>query len=615
MWSVQPVGADLEVSFGVWRDMGYSGQPAAYIFEAESASVATAMDLSVPQSSAGPRRWRDEPRFEEDVETLDVVDTLLHWLRGKHGSAARPPLFASNSYGRVPKAQRTARTWQYVLRLPACLSAAPLFQDAASILWCPGVVGRTFDVPLERMVPGEWQWVFWPAALTVPEYLQRWSLVDELDDVSSPGVACYGALIDATHRAALWPPAHTVISWMDVSAGHLLQLVDTLDRLSADELLVAAEDALLPVHAWALPMDDDSVQADELRFVLLLVTCARVATKTADVLGVDACQIRCTTLLQSMLRAWVSYVEMGRRRRQAVRGSRRSRTTRGDRNRTMQQRDEDEAQRIRRMNVEAVMHMKANHLRRQRVRVVTQRTMFLLRCVWQAFVDTVRLAAVAQQWDEAERHLQQYVSDGQLHVCTSEVCLPGGHLLERNQLVGVPRADAVETDTTITVEYYRPGGENPGDVQSCTTLLVGAVEAGTFHQFQSVPCSTPGFSLCGFQLCWRLWARLPADMDGAVACDAQLAVMGREEGEWKSGSKARGHPFVRKIELHSLVWERCAPSAQQLQAQGLATKFGLAQADAHTDAEGGWDVEGGWDEDDTMSEASWDGEAWNEPGA
>ena len=72
---------------------------------------------------------------------------------------------------------------------------------------------------------------------------------------------------------------------------------------------------------------------------------------------------------------------------------------------------------------------------------------------------------------------------------------------------------------------------------------------------------------------------------------------------------------MRRIELHGLVWERCAPSAQQLQAQWLATKFASAQADAYTDAEGGLDAEGGWDEDDTMSEASWDGEAWNEPGA
>ena len=61
-----------------------------------------------------------------------------------------------------------------------------------------------------------------------------------------------------------------------------------------------------------------------------------------------------------------------------------------------------------------------------------------------------------------------------------------------------------------------PGSENPGDVQSCTTPLVGAVEAGTFIQFQSVPCSTPGFSLCGFRLRWQLWARLPAVGGGVV---------------------------------------------------------------------------------------------------
>ena len=46
-----------------------------------------------------------------------------------------------------------------------------------------------------------------------------------------------------------------------------------------------------------------------------------------------------------------------------------------------------------------------------------------------------------------------------------------------SQLVGVPHAEVDEADTMITVEYYRPGSENPGDVQSCTTPLVGAVEA------------------------------------------------------------------------------------------------------------------------------------------
>ena len=98
-------------------------------------------------------------------------------------------------------------------------------------------------------------------------------------------------------------------------------------------------------------------------------------------------------------------------------------------------------------------------------------------------------------------------------------------------------------------------------------------------------------------------------------CDAQLSVMEREEVEWRSGSGARGHPFVQRIELHSLIWERCLPSAQQLRAQRLAEDFASAQADAFADVEGGWDPEGGLSDDDTESEASWDDEAWNEPGA
>ena len=98
-------------------------------------------------------------------------------------------------------------------------------------------------------------------------------------------------------------------------------------------------------------------------------------------------------------------------------------------------------------------------------------------------------------------------------------------------------------------------------------------------------------------------------------CDAQLSVMEREEVEWRSGSGARGHPFVQRIELHGLVWERCLPSAQQLRAWRLAEDFASAQADAFADVEGGWDPEGGLSDDDTESEASWDDEAWNEPGA
>ena len=66
----------------------------------------------------------------------------------------------------------------------------------------------------------------------------------------------------------------------------------------------------------------------------------------------------------------------------------------------------------------------------------------------------------------------------------------------------------------------------------------------------------------------------------------------------------------RYIYLESLL-----PSAQQLRAQRLAGDFASAQADAFADVEGGWEPEGGLSDDDTESEASWDDEAWNEPGA
>ena len=53
----------------------------------------------------------------------------------------------------------------------------------------------------------------------------------------------------------------------------------------------------------------------------------------------------------------------------------------------------------------------------------------------------------------------------------------------------------------------------------------------------------------------------------------------------------------------------------QHKAQRLAEDFASAQGDAFADVEGGWDPEGGLSDDDTESEASWDDEAWNEPGA
>ena len=91
--------------------------------------------------------------------------------------------------------------------------------------------------------------------------------------------------------------------------------------------------------------------------------------------------------------------------------------------------------------------------------------------------------------------------------------------------VGVPLDMAGENQTRITVEYYRPGSVNPGDVHICTALFEGAVEAGTFKSIQSVPCSTPVFSVCGFRLWWTVSAREPMRGGDGVMCDARL--MGR----------------------------------------------------------------------------------------
>ena len=79
----------------------------------------------------------------------------------------------------------------------------------------------------------------------------------------------------------------------------------------------------------------------------------------------------------------------------------------------------------------------------------------------------------------------------------------GGQLLVDGRLVGVPLDTVGDTDTRITVEYYRPGSLNPGDVHKCTALLEGAVEAGTFQTINSVPCSTPVFFVCGFRFWWK----------------------------------------------------------------------------------------------------------------
>ena len=71
------------------------------------------------------------------------------------------------------------------------------------------------------VVPGEWQWVFWPAALSLPDHVQQQSL-EEVDGLaSSPGAACFDALLCATEDGTLWPPADTVASWMGVSAERL----------------------------------------------------------------------------------------------------------------------------------------------------------------------------------------------------------------------------------------------------------------------------------------------------------------------------------------------------------------------------------------------------------
>ena len=191
-----------------------------------------------------------------------------------------------------------------------------------------------------------------------------------------------------------------------------------------------------------------------------------------------------------------------------------------------------------------------------------------------------------------------------------------GRLFVGERSVGVPLDMAGENQTRITVEYYRPGSVNPGDVHICTALIEGAVEAGTFKSIQSVPCSTPVFSVCGFRLWWNVSARKPACEGDEIECDARLMVSRAEDEDGYGLSRARGFPFVR-IELQEcgLVWQRCVPTEVQRLTWLAATEFASAQSDVYVNPEEVGNPEGGWEDEDYMFEASWEEEIWDDSGA
>ena len=88
-----------------------------------------------------------------------------------------------------------------------------------------------------------------------------------------------------------------------------------------------------------------------------------------------------------------------------------------------------------------------------------------------------------------------------------------------------------------------------------------------------------------------------------------------EKEMWIGGSRARGFPFVRIEPGHyGLVWQRCVPTEAQRLARLAEAKFTSRQLDAFEDQYGVWDPDGGLADGETL-EASWDGEAWDDPDA
>lgn len=305
--------------------------------------------------------------------------------------------------------------------------------------------------------------------------------------------------------------------------------------------------------------------------------------------------------------AWVTDVTLKRGRRGRAGKSRqskrlRSRTARTHRQRSTQQQAAAESQRLRRMMVQAAKDVAAKEVQLKARKAQAQRARFLLTCVLRTLKDVAAISRVLRHGDWPQQLLGMFVACGRLFVG------------ERS--VGVPLDMAGENQTRITVEYYRPGSVNPGDVHICTALIEGAVEAGTFKSIQSVPCSTPVFSVCGFRLWWNVSARKPACEGDEIECDARLMVSRAEDEGGYGLSRARGFPFVR-IELQEcgLVWQRCVPTEVQRLTWLAATEFASAQSDAYVNPEEVGNPEGGWEDEDYMFEASWEEEIWDDSGA
>ena len=151
----------------------------------------------------------------------------------------------------------------------------------------------------------------------------------------------------------------------------------------------------------------------------------------------------------------------------------RSRTARAHRQRSTQQQATDESQRLKREMIKAAKRVAAKEVKYKALKAQAQRARFLLACAFHTLKDVAAISRVLRHGDWPQQLLGMFVACGRLFVG------------ERS--VGVPLDMAGENQTRITVEYYRPGSVNPGDVHICTALIEGAVEAGTFKSIQSVP--------------------------------------------------------------------------------------------------------------------------------
>ena len=88
------------------------------------------------------------------------------------------------------------------------------------------------------------------------------------------------------------------------------------------------------------------------------------------------------------------------------------------------------------------------------------------------------------------------------------------------------------------------------------------------------------------------------------------------QGRRRSARPRTGLRSLVRIEPghYGLVWQRCVPTEAQRLARLAEAEFTSRQLDAFEYQYGVWDPDGGLADGETL-EASWDGEAWDDPDA